>query len=197
MPTCIICHEEIELKADSNIKSYTCPNGHQVHKKCLQDWLIHSQVCPLCAEKYNPNIISEFTGYLNEIKKQEEQKKQKKAELELEKVISSVADEIVLLEQLEISKMLIKQKEFDKALKQLFNLSDHSSENVHVLYFIGKTFYLKEQYDLAINYFMKLVKKDYNYPKGFYYLGKSYQALGLDDKAKWAFDRISPEKQPS
>jgi len=197
MPTCIICHEEIEIQNDSNIKNYTCPNEHQVHKKCLQDWLINSQVCPLCAENYDSNIISEFTGYFNKIKEQKERENQKKADMELEKVMNNIADEIILLEKLEISQNFIKLEEYEKALENLFDLNNENNQNMDVLFMIGKTFYLNKQYDLAVNYLMKLLKNDFNYPKGFYYLGKTYQALGLEDKAKWAFDRVSPEERPS
>ncbi len=195
MPSCIICHEEIEIQNDSN--NYTCPNMHQIHKKCLQDWLIHSQVCPLCAEKYDSNIISEFTDYFNKIKEQKEREDQKKANIELEKVMNNIADEIILLEKLEISQNFIEQEEYGKALESLFDLIEKNNQNVHILFMIGKTFYLNKQYDLAVNYLMKLVKKDFSYPKGFSYLGKTYQALGLEDKAKWAFNRVSPEERPS
>jgi hypothetical protein len=34
------------------------------------------------------------------------------------------------------------------------------------------------------------VKEKYDYPEGFLYLGKAYEALGLDDKAKWAYERV-------
>jgi len=197
MPTCIICHENIEIEESSSIKSYTCPNGHQVHRKCLEDWLVHSQVCPLCAEKYDSNTISEFTEYFDKIKEQKEQEKQIKADIELENVISNIADDIILLEKLELPRKLIKQKEFKKALEKLFALIDDNSQNMDVLFLIGKTFYLDKQYALAVNHLMKLIKKDFKYPQGFYYLGKTYQALGLNDKAKWAFDRVPSEDSKS
>ncbi len=197
MPTCIICHEKIEIEEGSNIKSYTCPNGHQVHRKCLEEWLVHSQVCPLCTEKYDSNTISEFTDYFNKIEAQKEQEKQIKVDIELEKVFSSIADDIILLEKLELPRKLIKQKEFKKALEKLFVLIDDNGQNLDVLFLIGKAFYLDKQFALAVNHLMKLVKKDFKYPQGFYYLGKTYQALGLDDKAKWAFDRVPSEESKS
>jgi hypothetical protein len=46
---------------------------------------------------------------------------------------------------------------------------------------------------MAIGHLFKLVKEKYDYPEAFLYLGKSYQELGLEDKAKWAFDRVPKE----
>ena len=43
---------------------------------------------------------------------------------------------------------------------------------------------------MAINSLFKLVKEKFDYPDAFLYLGKSYEALGLEDKAKWAYDRV-------
>jgi len=49
---------------------------------------------------------------------------------------------------------------------------------------------MRGRYDLAINQLFKLIKEKYDYPEGFLYLGKAYEALGLEDKAKWAYERV-------
>ncbi|MFX0057593.1 MAG: tol-pal system YbgF family protein [Candidatus Hodarchaeota archaeon] len=54
----------------------------------------------------------------------------------------------------------------------------------------GKINYLLGRYDLAISQLFKLVKEKYDYQDGFLYLGKAYEALGLSDKAKWAYERV-------
>ncbi|GAH54376.1 unnamed protein product, partial [marine sediment metagenome] len=51
--------------------------------------------------------------------------------------------------------------------------------------------YLRGRYDMSINLLTKLVKEKYDYPEGFLYLGKSYEALNLKDQAKWAYDRVN------
>ena len=63
-----------------------------------------------------------------------------------------------------------------------------------VIFLLGKANFLKGRYDLAINFLFKLVKLRYDYPDGFLLLGKAYEQLGLQDKAKWAFDRIKEGK---
>ena len=56
----------------------------------------------------------------------------------------------------------------------------------------GKVYFAMEKYDLAINNLFKLVKNhNFEFPDAFLYFGTAYQAIGLEDKAKWAFDRIS------
>ena len=192
MPLCIICHEEIE----SDHTSYSCPNGHPAHDYCLKDWMLNSQNCPLCTEKYSAEVLSTFSGFLKSVQAKEEEEKLKKIEEELIASITKAAAEIFELQQLEKIHELHDLKEFEKALQYLFTMIDNNNENNHVLFLIGKTFFLKEQFDLAINYFMKLVKKDYYYPEAFLYMGKSYEALGLEDKAKWAYERV-PEKRNS
>jgi predicted Zn-dependent protease len=65
-----------------------------------------------------------------------------------------------------------------------------SEKSRRILFLKGKINYLKGRYDLAINQLFKLVKDKYDYPEGFFYLGKAYEALGLVDKAKWAYERV-------
>ena len=90
-----------------------------------------------------------------------------------------------------------KAEEYNEAIDKLLDLYDETSieeKNLTVIFLLGKANYLKGRYDLAINFLFKLVKIQYDYPDGFLYLGKSYEQLGLQDKAKWAFDRIKEGK---
>ena len=85
------------------------------------------------------------------------------------------------------------EKEFEYALSRLdfhSNGKTTSEKSRIVLFLKGKINYLRGRYDLAINQLFKLVKEKYDYPDGFLYLGKAYEALGLSDKAKWAYERV-------
>ena len=90
--------------------------------------------------------------------------------------------------------ILINEQEYDYALSRLelqeeANLSNEIEQNI--LFLKGKINYLRGRYDLTINQLFKLVKENYNYPDGFFYLGKAYEAIGLGDKAKWAYERVN------
>ncbi len=68
MPTCIICHLEIEEIPDA---LYKCSNEHTVHKSCLAEWLLHSQNCPLCAEPYTRDVLNQFKDHLDQKEKED------------------------------------------------------------------------------------------------------------------------------
>lgn len=191
MANCIICHLGINTRED---KFQECPNGHLTHEDCLKEWLTHASTCPLCNEPYPQDIIEYFKDYIE--KKELEKKKAIEEEIEKEKVkkIEQVTDTVALMKFIESVELLIKEKEYDYALARL---EMHDEENIsiergrNILFLKGKVNYLKGRYDLAINFLFKLVKEKFDYPDGFLYLGKSYEALGLTDKAKWAYDRIN------
>ena len=91
---------------------------------------------------------------------------------------------------------LINLEKYDIALDKLDTITTSNLPKNHKQYLMflkGKIFYLKGRYDMAIGHLFKLVKERYDYPEAFLYLGKSYQELGLEDKAQWAFDRIPKE----
>ncbi|MHA1987595.1 MAG: RING finger domain-containing protein [Promethearchaeota archaeon] len=193
MPSCIICHLEIETQSDSLFK---CVNEHPVHKNCLAEWLLHSQNCPLCSEPYPPNVITKFEDHLE----QKEQEKQAAIEAEKKKEdlikMEKLTNNIIFLKTVERIELLIDEKQFEEAVDRLLELYEEGSyeaNDLHVLFLLGKANFLKGRFDLAINFLFKLVKFKYNYPDGFLYLGKAYQELGLDDKAKWAFDRVNSD----
>ena len=190
MATCIICHMGIIEGADS---SQDCPNGHLAHTDCLKEWLLHSSNCPLCREPYPDQVIDQFKEYIN--KKETEKQATIKNELKQEEIkkIEHIASKITFLKFAESIDILINEQEFEYALSRLdlHNNGSGSVEKEHdILFLKGKINYMRNRYDLAINQLFKLVKEKYDYPEGFLYLGKAYEALGLDDKAKWAYERV-------
>ena len=190
MATCIICHMGIIEGVDS---SQNCPNGHLAHTDCLKEWLLHSSNCPLCREPYPDQVIDQFKEFIN----QKETEKQAAIDNELKqeeiKKIEQIASKITFLKFLESIKILINEQEFEYALSrlELHNNGGASIQKKHdILFLTGKINYLRGRYDLAISQLFKLVKEKYDYPEGFLYLGKAYEALGLEDKAKWAYERV-------
>jgi len=190
MATCIICHLGVIEGVDS---PQDCPNGHLAHTDCLKEWLLHSSDCPLCREPYPDQVIDQFREYINqkEAEKQASIKNVIKQE-EIQKM-EQVASRITFLKFLESIEILINEQEFEYALSRLDlhnNGSSSTEKRRDILFFKGKINYMRGRYDLAINQLFKLVKENYDYPDGFLYLGKAYEALGLDDKAKWAYERV-------
>jgi tetratricopeptide (TPR) repeat protein len=177
---------------------YKCPNEHPAHSDCLKEWFKHSKKCPLCRDPYNKSIVMKFESYLasEENKVREELKKQHK-EREIQK-IKTIGEKMVFLKFLENVENLITSENFEEALERLETIdSDLNTDHGQMIVFLkGKINYLRGRYDLAINSLFKLVKEKFDYPKAFFYLGKSYEKLGLDEKAKWAFERV-PEEESS
>jgi tetratricopeptide (TPR) repeat protein len=163
-----------------------CPNGHPVHDECLKEWLPHSSNCPLCNAPYSEDLLEAS-------KKSVLQKETEKVSIERQNKIRKIAKKMVFL-KFEVSiEELIEKKEYDLAIEKLAvyserNLSDY--ERNKILFLKGKIYYFKERYDMAISNLFRLVKEKFDYPDAFLYLGKAYQELGLEDKAKWAFERV-------
>jgi len=191
MVNCIICHLDIIEGVDT---FQECPNGHPTHPDCLKEWLLHSSNCPLCREPYSSQVIEVFKGFIQ----QKEQEKQEVLESEQKqekiKQMEEIAEKMIFLKFVESIEVLIGAKEYEYALSRLDlhdndTISNQKSQNI--LFLKGKINYLRGRYDMAINLLTKLVKKKYDYPEGFLYLGKSYNAIGLKDQAKWAYDRVN------
>jgi len=190
MATCIICHMGFIEEVDS---SQDCPNGHLAHTDCLKEWLLHSSNCPLCREPYPDKVIGQFREFIN----QKETERQASIENELKqeeiKKMEQVASKITFLKFLESIEIIINEREFEYAISRL-DLHNNGSASIQkkhdILFLTGKINYIRGRYDLAINQLFKLVKEKYDYPEGFFYLGKAYEALGLEDKAKWAYERV-------
>ena len=186
MPTCIICHMEISEGVDILRQ---CPNGHTVHDECLQEWLKHSPNCPLCNSPYTQDLVDKSKDLL----KQEEIEKDKTERL---KKIEVIAEKMVFLKFIDSIEELLEKELYNLAIEKLDAYENKTlpiDKKRNITFLKGKTFYLMGRYDMAIGNLFKLVKEKYDYPDAFLYLGKSYQELGLDDKAKWAFDRVSPK----
>jgi len=190
MPSCIICHMNINEEEDPK----QCPNGHLVHKDCLIEWLTHSKTCPLCSEPYSLEIIQSLQNLLDAREKEKEEARKKEENKEIIAKIERVAEKIAFLSYIEQIEKLIESKEYDQALERLGmleceqNLLDYKSQKI--MFLRGKINFLKERYDLSINCLFKLVKAKFDYPDAFLYLGKSYEHLGLTEKAKWAYERV-------
>ncbi|MBY9008386.1 MAG: hypothetical protein KGD74_00810 [Candidatus Lokiarchaeota archaeon] len=191
MATCIICHLSLIEGVDS---SHDCPNKHPAHSDCLKEWLLHSSNCPLCREPYSNGVLDKFKDF---IKLREDEKlttlDNELKEEELKKM-EAVASKMTFLKFIESINILINEQEYDYAISRLelqedANLSNRKDQDI--LFLKGKINYIRGRYDLAINQLFKLVKEKYNYPDGFLYLGKAYEALGLGDKAKWAYERVN------
>ena len=190
MVNCIICHLEIVEGTDLY---HNCPNGHPAHDDCLREWLVHSSNCPLCSEPYSEEFMRHFQNYLTQ--KEIEKQGEMDAIIQREKAetMQRITREMLFMKFLESIEKLLDANEFEYALSRLESYNDGkiTEEKKRTLLFMrGKINYLRGRYDLAINSLFKLVKEQYDYPDAFLYLGKSYQELGLEDKAKWAFDRV-------
>ena len=194
MPSCIVCHLNIVESEDSFFKCY---NGHPIHRDCIAEWLLNSENCPLCNEPYSQNLIDQFKDYINEKEKEKQVALEKQLQKEAIKKIQEATNNVVFLKFIEKTKVLIKEEKYNEAIEKLldhYNEEDIEKRNLDILFLLGKVNYLKGRYDMSINFLFKLVKIKYDYPDGFLYLGKSYEKLGLHDKAKWAFERIPESK---
>ena len=191
MASCIICHLGIIEGVDS---ARVCPNGHPAHTDCLKEWLLHSSDCPLCREPYSNEVLDKFKDFIK--LRENEKLATLDNELRIEELdkMEKVVSKMSFLKFVESIDILINEQEYDYALSriELNEDSNISNGNEHnTLFLKGKINYMRGRYDLAISQLFKLVKEKYNYPDGFLYLGKAYEALGLDDKAKWAYERVN------
>ena len=192
MPSCLICHMDIDNGDKDVEKSYSCPNGHPVHESCLAEWSLHSPKCPLCDRDYDSYIMAKIKDYLEQKAKEKEISLEDKLLEQRRARIKQTAKKMVFLKQVDAISDLLEKQEYDKALEKLniFESQDLTMHNRHTILFLkGKTYYLKGRYDMAIGHLFKLTKEDFDFPEAFLYIGKAYEALGLTEKAKWAFDR--------
>jgi len=189
MPLCIICHLDIDSVEDVQKE---CPNGHPIHEICLKEWLNHSKRCPLCSEPFPEIFLNQYKNFLelNAHRKENSIKIQQLEKTVL--IIDKVAQKMVFLKQLEIINHLTEIHRYEEALERLgaFEGEDLSTyKGQYILFLKGKIHFLRERYDLSINCLFKLVKEKFDFPNAFLYLGKSYEQIGLIDKAKWAYNR--------
>ena len=190
MPSCIICHMELN---EGGEKTYNCPNQHPVHHTCLAEWLLHSPKCPLCNRDYDSYLIAKSKDFIEQKAKEKDLSVDEQMRLQKRKKIEKIAEKMVFLKQIDVIHNLIEEKEYDKALEELNVIEGQNLSKVMgytVSFLKGKTFYFKGRYDMAIGHLLKIIKESYELPEVFLYLGKSYEKLGLTEKAKWAFDRV-------
>ena len=194
MPSCIICHLNINEHTDS-FKS--CENLHLVHKTCLAEWLLHSANCPLCNEPYPQSIIDQFKDYKEEKEREKQDALDKELHEEAIKKMQEAANKVVFLKFIETIEKLMEEEKYEEAIGKLLNSYNEATiddNNMKVLFLLGKANLLKGRYDLAINFLFKLVKVRFDYPDGFLLLGNAYEKIGLKEKAQWAYDRIKESR---
>ncbi|MHA1803331.1 MAG: RING finger domain-containing protein [Promethearchaeota archaeon] len=190
MPKCIICYLEVESSLNGAV---VCPNGHVAHEHCFKEWYVHSKNCPVCHEPYPPSVLAKYETYLKQFEKERLEEEKRVAQEKAAKKIEVITEKIRFLKFIEALEFMIEKKQYNSALAMLngYNETHLSKDQKQKLLFLrGKINYFRRRYDLAIGSLFKLVKENFNFPDAFYYLGKSYEALGLVDKAKWAFDRV-------
>ncbi len=189
--SCIICHLGISNEgADS---SHNCPNGHPAHTDCLKEWLLHSPNCPLCREPYSDGVLDKFKDFIKLRENEKLATLNNELKTEELKKMEKIALKMSFLKFIESINILITEQEYDYALSRLdlhTNGSNSTQKGQDILFLKGKINYMRGRYDLAINQLFKLVKEKYDHPEGFLFLGKAYEALGLDGKAKWAYERV-------
>ena len=189
MPSCIICHTEIDKSIE---KAYECPLDHPAHETCLSEWILHSETCPLCNKKYDSYIIGRCKAYLAKMEEKKEGTLEERLLKQKKSKIEKIAKKILFHKRVSAVEDLIETQEYEGALDILFDLegAELFKEKTQFLLFLkGKVFFLKGRYDMAIGHLFKLVKEEFDFPEAFLYLGKSYEKLGLTEKAKWAFER--------
>ncbi|MHA1914848.1 MAG: hypothetical protein ACW986_11180 [Promethearchaeota archaeon] len=190
MPSCIVCHLEINV---NNNSYFECDNGHPVHNKCLAQWILHSQNCPLCSDPYSKNVLAKFKGFIEGKEREKQAVLEDQQKKEAVEKVKQVTNNIVFLKYVDSIESLIDDENYTVALDLLMDSYDENSKddkNLRILFLLGKTNYLRGRYDLAINFLFKLVKLKFDYPDGFFFLGRSYDALGMKDKADWAYERV-------
>ncbi|MHA2008066.1 MAG: RING finger domain-containing protein [Promethearchaeota archaeon] len=190
MPSCIVCHLDLSESSDSHL---SCDNDHPIHNKCLADWLLHSQNCPLCSDPYPQRVLDKFKGFMEEKEREKQEIIEEAKRHDAAKKMEEVATKIIFLKFIEEVENLIDEKKYNDAIEMLmesYNETIFNDNDLQILFLLGKANYFRKRFDLSINFLFKLVKHKFDYPDGFLYLGRSYEALGMKDKAEWAYDRM-------
>ena len=187
---CLICHKDIDEK--KNNERVDCPNNHPVHTDCLKDWFSHSKNCPLCNEPYSPLVIEKYKDFFQQKEKEKREGIQREKQEREIRIISKIAQDIEFKKNLDQIEQHFIGNKIGEALDIIDTLSSKYGDNhkFEIMFLKGKANYLRGRYDMAINFLFKLVKEKFDFPEAFLFLGKSYEALGLEDKARWAYDRV-------
>jgi tetratricopeptide (TPR) repeat protein len=135
-------------------------------------------------------MFEEYMEYKEREKQEALEDKQKE---EAAEKMKQVANNIVFLKYIDSIEKLINDENYTVALDLLmesYNENATDDKDLKILFLLGKLNYLRGRYDLAINFLFKLVKVKFDYPDGFFFLGRAYEALGMKDKADWAYKRV-------
>ena len=183
--SCIVCHTKILVDSSDNkedVNYVACGNGHYLHKEpCLKMWLLTSETCPVCNTKYPEETLKKHAkkSQIDDILTPDEPHNEQEIE-----------ECMVIIDKLNRAKKLLLEQKFTASLNIIFDVLDHDDpNNVDAKFLLGKVYFHNGRFDLSINTLMRLVKRNYDYPLAFYYLGKSFESIGLDDKALWAYQR--------
>ncbi|MBN2154738.1 MAG: hypothetical protein JW776_01660 [Candidatus Lokiarchaeota archaeon] len=183
--SCVVCHTKIVLNPEEYLEDanyVACDNGHYLHiDPCLKMWLIQSEFCPVCNTKYSEVILDRYS---------------KKSQIEevlppdIPHEEAEIEECVVVIDKLNRAKKLLLEQKYAASLNIIFDVLDHDDpSNEEAKFLLGKTYFLSGRYDLSVATLMRLIKNNYKYPLAFYYLGKDFESLGLDDKALWAYQR--------
>jgi len=183
--SCVVCHTKILLnpQVHSEDRNYaTCENGHYLHiDPCLKMCLLSSELCPVCNSNYPTDIVEIYS------KKSQIETILPPEESHSEQLIEEC---MVVIDKLSRAKKLLLEQKFAASLNIIFDVLDHDDpDNAEANFLLGKVYFLSGRFDLSVATLMRLLKKHYDYPLAFYYLGKNFESLGLDDKALWAYER--------
>ncbi len=172
-----------------------CPNAHLVHRDCLKKWIIHSQNCPVCHEKYDIKIIQIFEEYLAQ-KEADKHRLEKQKERALDESLNQPEKiDPEFEEKFNRAEGLAKQQNFQAAMNIYWDIleqkkySQADPKTLRVILHLGLAYYKMGKYAQCIRQLMKIIKIDYDYPLVFYFLGLTYEQLEMNDKIKWAMER--------
>jgi tetratricopeptide (TPR) repeat protein len=144
-------------------------------------WLLNSESCPLCNQRYSEDILKKFSRESQLDNALPPEEPHNKEEIE---------ECMIIIDKLNRAKKLLLEQKFNASLNILFDILDHDDPNcAEAKFLLGKVYFLSGRFDLSVNTLMRLVKRNYEYPLAFYYLGKNFESLGLIDKALWAYQR--------
>jgi tetratricopeptide (TPR) repeat protein len=200
--SCIICYEAIEYdesEISSNPiisnKAVVCPNNHFAHVECIKDWMLESMSCPVCSELFDIRIVNFFSEYKATVEEQKKQNEALRIEEEKRRIEAAKRWDPEMEKEFANVLALEEQNNFAEAVKVLWDIHDKYAPNPKhkghkdILLELGRCYLLNKQYSLANNQLMKLIKLDFNFPLGFYYLGITYEMMKMGDKAIWAYER--------
>lgn len=203
-PLCVICHSPIENnESEPRDELIECPNEHPAHRNCLKMWIVHSDLCPVCHEPYHAEILQSFADFKQEnaVKKQEEEARKQEEQMhrEQEELLKQINPEFT--QKYNKADGLMKSKKFPEALTLFWEIIDanyfppQDQRILRTFLNIGLIYYKQGKHAQAIKQLMKIVKIDFNFPLAFYFLGLSYDQLGMVEKMTWALERALKNTQ--